>query len=197
MHIEYVGTSSAAKAGIAFLIGAAQFIILMFVAEAYYPGYSISGNTISDLGANSFPSYAIFNSSIVLLGILALVGSYYMYRQFRWKPIAGLLVLAGIGAVGVGLFPETTGIAHGISQLLAFLFGGLAAVVAYRTLKPPMSFFSVLLGAITLTALLLYRAGVDFGLGVGGMERMIAYPVLLWGVAYGAYLMGFPEKAVT
>jgi hypothetical protein len=45
-----------------------------------------------------------------------------------------------------------------------------------------------------LGALVLFTAKIDSGLGVGGMERMIVYPVLTWGAGLGAYLIGQTEK---
>jgi hypothetical membrane protein len=45
----------------------------------------------------------------------------------------------------------------------------------------PFSVISVILGLITLGALVLFMVGMDLGLGVGGMERMIVYPILMWG----------------
>jgi len=53
-----------------------------------------------------------------------------------------------------------------------------------------MSYFSVVAGAIKLTATLLFLSGAYFGLDVGGMERMIVYPVLLAGIAFSGYLIG-------
>jgi hypothetical protein len=38
-------------AGALIFVGSAQFIVALTVAEALYPGYSISQNYISDLGA--------------------------------------------------------------------------------------------------------------------------------------------------
>jgi hypothetical protein len=51
----------------------------------------------------------------------------------------------------------------------------------------------VILGEATLTATILFVTTRDFGylgLGVGGMERMMAYPTLLWIISLGGYLLG-------
>jgi len=45
------------------------------------------------------------------------------------------------------------------------------------------------LGAMSLVALVLFASGIYLGLGKGGMERMIAYPALLWMVGFGGHLM--------
>lgn len=195
--------SNASKAGLAIFVGAVQFGIAMILAEIYYPGYNVSMNYISDLGATCptvgsctiyQPSSDIFNASIVLLGLLILVGSYFLQKSFKWKPATALIAIAGIGAIGVGLFPETTGIWHSIFSLIVFLFAGLSAIVTFWLQKPPMSYLSVFLGVVTLFALFLYVGSIYLGLGPGGMERMVVYPVLLWSVGFGSHMMGLEDN---
>ncbi|MHB2036593.1 MAG: DUF998 domain-containing protein, partial [Nitrososphaerales archaeon] len=99
------------------------------------------------------------------------------------------LGLAGIGAMGVGIFPETTGSLHVLVSLITFLFGGLATVLSYQILKSTLRFFSVIMGVMTLGALILYSSKIYLGLGLGGMERMIAFPVLFWGLAFAGFLL--------
>jgi len=205
--------SNAAKGGVAIFVGAVQFGVLLIVSEILYSaygtgGYSVSANYVSDLGATCPsggvcyipPSATLFDSSIAILGLLIIVGAYFIHRAFRWLPATVMITLAGIGALGVGLLPETTGIWHHIFSLIVFLFAGLSAIVTYRFQKKPMSYFSVVLGVMTLVALLLYIPNVYLGLGAGGMERMIVYPTLLWSVAFGGHMMAmedWPKKQVT
>jgi len=171
----------------------------MNLAEQFYPGYSVSMNYISDLGAtcNSTcnivqPSSMIFNSSVILLGLTIILGAYFVHRAFGAKLLTAFLILAGVGAMGVGLFPETAGILHSVFSLITFLFGGLSAIAAYKIEKSPLNYFSVILGIVTLIALALYTSSNFLGLGPGGMERMIAYPALLWGVGLGGHMMQTP-----
>ncbi len=207
--------SNASKAGIAIFVGAAQFSISLILSEIVYSTsgplntsgsgnttgyiYSVSNNYVSDLGANcrttctAVPSAYLFDISIALLGLSILVGAYYLNRAFHWRPAVVIVALAGIGALGVGLFPETTGIWHGLFSLIVFLFAGLTAVVTARFQKRPMSYFSVILGLFTLAALLLYIGDEFLGLGAGGMERMVTYPVLVWSLGFGGHLMAMED----
>lgn len=174
-------------AGVCLLVGAAQFLTLMMAAEALAPGYIISDRPISDLGVGA--TAGLFNGSIIALGLLILLGGYLLHRtQEEWLVTVPVL-LTGIGAVGVGVFPETTGAPHGIAALIAFVFGNLAAILAYRLEPPPLRWISPALGILGLAALGLGLSGTYLGLGFGGMERMVAYPALLWAVAFGAFLM--------
>jgi len=175
-------------AGSVIFVGAVQFVLALIIAEALYPGYSVADNTISDLGVG--PSAAIFNSSMLLLGASIVVAAYLIQRRFKSKPFFALLIITGVGAMGVGLFPENVRPLHTIASLTAFLFEGLSAIASFKLQKPPLSYLAVLLGLTTLAALALYGSGTYLGLGRGGMERMIAYPALLWGVGFGGHLIG-------
>jgi len=194
--------SQASRAGLSLFIGAVQFGVGLILAEIYYPGYSVANNYVSDLGATCVkggctiyqPTSNIFNLSIIILGLLVISTAYYLQKSFAWKPATGLVTIAGIGALGVGLFPETTGVLHGIFSLIVFLFAGLSAIVTFWLQKPPLSYLSVLLGAVTLAALFLYVGGEYLGLGAGGMERMVVYPVLLWAIGFGGHLMGLEDN---
>ena len=212
-----LGLSNAAKAGVAVFVGSVQFGICLILSEIIYSTsgplgtsgsgnttgyiYSVANNYVSDLGANcrtactSVPSGYLFDSSIALFGVLVIVGAYFLQKAYQWRPATIMVALAGVGALGVGLFPETTGIWHDIFSLIVFLFAGLSALVTARFQMKPMFYFSILLGLGTLVALVLYIGGAYLGLGPGGMERMVVYPALLWAVAFGGHLMALDDKA--
>jgi hypothetical membrane protein len=182
-------------AGTLAFVGGSPFALGMPVAEALYPGYSISQNYISDLGVG--PSAMIFNSSVFLLGPFAVTSAYFVHSSFRNHLVTILLVLAGVGAIGVGVFPENSPATHEIVSDITFIFGGLLPIAAYRLMRKPFSYLSVAMGVLSLSAMVLLSAEHSFsldeqyflGLGPGGMERMIAYPILLWEVAFGGHLM--------
>ncbi len=174
-------------AGSLVLVGATQCIVGIIVAEALFSGYSAANNYISDLGVG--PSALIFNSSTFLLGLLAALSAYFIRRAYGLAIVPVMFFLAGIGAMGVGVFTEHTGMLHGVVSLIAFLFGSLSAIAAYKIENPPLSYISVIMGLMGLVALVLFGSGNYLGLGRGGMERMIAYPILLWAVAFGGHLI--------
>jgi len=208
--------SNAAKSGVAIFVGAVQFGLLMVVSEiidssANSPHvlgagnetgyvYSVSSNYISDLGATCRsscyipPSAYLFDSSIVVLGLLIIMGAFFLHRAFKWMPATILIAIAGAGCVGVGLFPETTGIIHHIFSDITFLFIGISAIVTFKLQKKPMGYFSALLGVVTLVAAALYSTDVYLGLGAGGMERMIVYPTMLWALGFGGHMVAMEDK---
>jgi len=175
-------------AGLLLIVGGVLCFLGIIIAEALHPGYSTSENYISDLGVG--PSALIFNVSVFLLGLLTVFAAYFIQKAFDSKLFSLLAAIAGIGAIGVGLFPEDVGTLHVVFSLTTFLFSGIAAIVSYKLERPPLSYLSVILGVSSLVALTLLASGNYLGLGVGGMERLIAYPALFWAVSFGGYLIG-------
>jgi hypothetical membrane protein len=175
-------------AGYLVSLGTMQFLTSMVISEALSPGYSVHSNYISDLGVGA--TAPIFNSSIIILGALVATAGALLLGAMR-RPFTVAVILAGVGAIGVGLFPE--GSPHGlhtIFSLVTFLFGGLAALFSYGAQPRGLGAASAVLGAAALASLVLYVGQYYMGLGPGGMERMIVYPVLLWALAFGGYLVG-------
>jgi hypothetical membrane protein len=182
----------------------AGFIVLMGIitAEALYPpGYSTSKNAISDLGATESPnsvierpSATVFNSVMIAGGVLVLAGALCLRLGFRRTVVAVFAGLTGLGMLGVGVFPGNHGNVHAIFALLTFFAGGLAAIISVSVQTPPFSAISAILGVITLATLILYMLLGDRspmgGLGIGGVERWVAYPIVVWVMSFGGYLMG-------
>ncbi len=192
--------SNAAKAGALLFLGSVQFGILLMLAEAVSPTYSVQLNYISDLGYLFHTSAPIFNSSAVVFGILAISSAYYLQRSFRWTPFTFLVTLAGVGLLGVGIFNEGSPFQlHELFSLVAFLFSGLSAIAAWKLQKVPLSYFSVILGVVTLVSLALFlpgsgSIGTSIGIGVGGLERLVVYPVWLWAIGFSGHLMGMEDR---
>ncbi|MDG6948180.1 MAG: hypothetical protein JRN40_02570, partial [Nitrososphaerota archaeon] len=84
---------------------------------------------------------------------------------------------------------------HSVFSLVVFLFAGLAAVLTSRYQRRPMSYFSIALGMITLAALVLFVGKEYLGLGAGGMERIVVYPVLIWSLGFGGHMMATDDPA--
>jgi hypothetical membrane protein len=189
-------------AGIILFLGAFGFILALQISE-FIDGskYNASTNYISDLGTycpssgpcQNLPSHNLFDISVFLVGVAIVLGSFFLYRAFKNLLFSGLLILSGIGAMGVGVFPENYPLEHGIFSLVVFLFGGLAAIDAYKIERKPFSYFSIPIGAFSVIMLVLYAFGYYLGLGPGGMERIVAYPELLWGVALGAHMIAWEK----
>jgi hypothetical membrane protein len=191
--------------GLLFLAGV-TILMGIITAEALYPGtFSTGANEISDLGStrppNSVilqPSATIFDVSMALIGVLVLAGSWFVHRAFGRRSVAIPIATLGVGALGVGLFPGNTGTPHAIFAMVTFTSGGIAAISAARLTSAPFRHLSFFLGAASLATLGMYMLGDASPmtvLGIGGVERWIVYPVVLWITAFGGYLSGRADSA--
>lgn len=190
------------------IFGVAQFIGGMILVQLQYPHYSLTQNYISDLGGASSPWALVFDGSVILLGICAIFGVLLIWSAFEPGPTRGaglgLLLIGSIGAIGVGVFPETTHVLNGgmhvIVSFIAFVGGALGLIVVcfamagsphWRLSRP----FTLVCGVVALAAIALFATGTYLGLGPGGMERLIVAPILLWAIAEGAHIYGLPRFA--
>src|SRR5207249_752591 len=148
---------------------------------------------VSDLGVG--PAALIFDPSIILVGVLVLATAWFLWRAVGDRILSIVVALGGAGAIAVGVFTEAFGVVHEIVSLWTFIFIGLSAIFAGRIVRPPFRYLSLVLGVLSLVALGLFIANADLGLGPGGMERMIVWPILVWGTAFGGYLFGSSSPA--
>lgn len=193
-----------AAGALLFLAGVVALMGII-TAEALYPAdYSTGGNMISDLGGSEppdsvvlQPSAAIFDTAMVVTGLLIILGALCAHVALRRPSLTIPLALFGVGALGVGIFPGHTGAVHAIFAQITFVGGAVAAILSFRSVVGPLRYISVALGAIALANLLGYMVLQDgwfvTGLGLGGLERWVAYPVVLWLTGLGGYLLAAPE----
>jgi len=178
------------RAGVLIFIGTAWLLMGIIVSEALYPGYHVT-QMISDLGVGA--TATIHNPAIFGFGLLLIAAAYLLHTAATNHWFLVLLALTGLGAAGVGVFPENIIVPHSICAITVFVCGGLCAILGYRIFSGPWSWFSPVRGVITLVVVVLLGARVYLGLGAGGMERIIAYPLIIWTIGTGAYLMA-PEQ---
>ena len=198
-------------AGLALIIASVQFFAAMFIEQALRPGYSDSANTISDLGVNNPAlgwSYSwIFDGSIILLGILAILSIMLLVPVFPKRKLTylgvALLVIGSAGAISVGVFTESYPFrayglsAHDYASVVTFVFANIGMTVMGLALRRHVDWnrywiITFLLGFVSTVALMFYLyyeihdvPGRYFNLGEGGLERVVAFPVLIWALIAG------------
>jgi len=181
---------------LAFLTGA-TFLIGTMLAASIAPGYDFHGAALSDLGVID-ETAVLFNAILIGIGVLDLSAGILLYRAVRRPGVLAAFVMGGLGAVGAGSFPLDTGGAHTLFALAAFVGFNLEALACAPLTTGPMRMISLLAGLVGLGYVLVMIVGdagngAVFGpIGHGGSERMIAYPVMAWLMAFGGYLMGSP-----
>jgi hypothetical membrane protein len=205
-----------ALAGELLFIGAAWGSLAITIAESLTPGYDVSTETISGLGSPFFsgtcdvvprcltpmqPASAIFVSALFILGILQLWSGYLLRKSTTHRRFGLAVAVVGVGAlfVGVSYLPFYLGVStvgvvgvmfviHSVGALVQFILLPIAAISTYRFTAKPMRYLSMVLGVISLAATVLFVPGIYLGLGAGGMERMIVYPLFVWQIGFGADL---------
>ena len=191
-NIKFSGT-------LLFLAG--SFILLgIITAEAFYPsGYTTVNSEISDLGAtvppNSVsyqPSATIFNTTMLVTGLMVLVAAFYLHKQFKKYLFSIPFFLFAIALTGVGIFPGNKVPYHGICALLTFTMGGFSAIASFKIISGPLRYISIVFGLITLITLFTANNFIPV-IGDGGTERWVAYPVVLWLTGFGGYMLAKKE----
>ena len=183
-------------AGLLLFAGSAQFVIAAIIAEALDTEYTFL-QPMNWLGDGS--AAIIFKSSVFLLGLLIVIAAFLINKPLMQQPFMSklfwfVLTMTGIGALGMGLFNEASGLAHTIAVRVFWLFAIPATLLSYSFQKKPFAYVSIALGLLILVATLLFLSaaysGPAFflGIGRGGMQRMIQYPILLWLMGFGAHL---------
>jgi len=136
------------------------------------------------------------NASFILQGVIIVIGMVLLRRAFPAGAArsAGLvlLVLAGLGNVAVGLFPEDVNIrGHRIGAAAHFILGNLGMILLGIALGRvrrwrPAALYSVFSGVVGELSTWLFVWGHVGPLGVGGMERVAAYALPVWLMVTGA-----------
>jgi hypothetical membrane protein len=199
-----IGYSNASIAGVSMVLSGFIGFMGIITAEVLYPNYSTTQD-ISDLGSTRppdpvihEPSATIFNSTMLVTGALVMIAAFFVYRAMNRRGFPVVLAVFGFGAFGVGVFPGNVTPWHGLFALLTFFSGGITVVLSSRVVSRPFSVLCGLFGGISLLFLVsVFFYGLVIGgphplefLGGGGIERWVVYPLILWTLAFGGYLLG-------
>jgi hypothetical membrane protein len=194
-----------------------QYFLAEAVAISAWPGhYSLSANYISDLGALRCgaqaqglagaterlcsPLHAVMNASFGLQGLLIIGGAILTAPLFpkgwSWKIALLLIGASGLGVFVVGLAPEDAAPApHYFGAVENFLCCNAGLVVTgvalqrWRGQTRGIGALTLAAGSLGLLGVALLAAKTYLGFGVGGMERIAAYPFPLAIATLGGFLL--------
>jgi hypothetical membrane protein len=191
------------RAGFLFTLGASVFLLLTTAAESTYPGFSLQTNAISDLAAIGTSTTVIEETAIFVFSICWILGAFYLFRNTGGRGLMTLNLIPGIGFFLAGASPENVNLVIHSAGTIGFPLGAIAAILSYRMIRSPFRYLSLALGALSLVSTVIifvgwkivcgtcgYTAGLSqLGLGLEGWESMIIYPLLIWLIGFGNYLM--------
>jgi hypothetical membrane protein len=198
-------------AGILFSLGGLLFIILNTASESLFPNFSMLNNAMSDMAAVGTRTFPIEETGILGVAITWIAGAFLLYRVNARKGFMIVNSVAGVGFLLAGLSPENVNLTvHSMGALLAFPFGAASVILSYKFIRSSLKYFSIGLGSVSVAATLVTFLGqkivgpcgtcvgkapgyaqslAQLGLGLGGWESMIIYPLLIWLIGFGSYLM--------
>jgi hypothetical membrane protein len=173
----------------------------IITAETKYPVFRhyTTRQEISDLGGTrqpqglvTQPSAMIFDTTMLITGVLLLAGAFVLWRLYRNRLLTVVSALFGAGAFLVGIFPGNT-TPHKYVAMIAFVFAPLTAIAAFRVTSGPFRFMSLFAGLLSLVALIAGELGDNStfvkSIGIGGTERWQVFPIILWLAFFGGYLL--------
>jgi hypothetical membrane protein len=202
---ERTGLHALALSGTLLALAGAAILLAIITAEALYPAaYATGTNEISDLGGTRpptglvyQPSATIFDVAMIAVGLVVAAASLGIHRSLGRRAVTIPMAVLGLGALGVGLFPGNTGTPHAVFAMITFVSGGVAAITAGLVTKGPFHLLTVALGVLSLGTLAAQLFAPDAAplteLGIGGVERWIVYPIVIWLIGFGGYLAGRSE----
>jgi hypothetical membrane protein len=145
------------------------------------------------------PLHDLMNTSFVLNALLTILGIVLIWKflpQIK-KVHTGLrlIVIGSIGLIGVGLVPEDVNfLVHAISAGALFILTNIGLIVLGKGLQyqeewKNFGIYTTFSGAVGITALILSPVGIHPAVGIGLMERIVAYPLNIWLIVAGAYFL--------
>ncbi len=196
-------SSDPRRAGILFTLGASIFLLLTTTAESVYPNFSLQTNAISDLAAIGTSTTVIEETAILVLSICWMLGAFYLFRNTGRRRLMMLNLIPGIGFFLAGASPENVNVVIHSIGTIGFPLGAVAAMLSYRMIRSIFRYLSLALGALSMVATIIifvgwrvvcgtcgYQQGLTQAvLGLGGWESMIIYPLIIWLIGLGNYLM--------
>ncbi|MDA0565641.1 DUF998 domain-containing protein [Streptomonospora sp. S1-112] len=195
---------------------------LYLAAEAVTAGrfaapYSFLDNAISDLGATSCtrveyahgpvpvcsPWSAVMNTAFIVLGLALAVGAPLLAarlpRDRAAKAAVALWILAGLSAIGSGVFPlDRAPAAHTVASLPVFVAQPCALIttgVALRRHRRLLGWSTIAVGAVCVAGTAVFAARVDVEHFSGLFERLALWPGHLWAAVLAVALLRWRPPA--
>lgn len=198
-------------AGILYILSGMFFLLLTTISEALYPNFSLLTNSISDMAAVGARTFFIEEVALFSFGSFWTIGAYLLYKKTGKRKTMILNMIPGLAFILACLSPENVNLVlHSIGALIGFPISAFVVILSYRIIKTPFKYFSVSLGFISLISIFVMFFGqlivgpcgtcVDkvpgyvqslhkLALGLGGWESMIFYPLIIWLIGFGSYLL--------
>ena len=159
------------------------FAIFWSVAVAVDGHWVFGVNTLSDLGADR-PGRLWFNSGVIIAGLMLAVYSFGLHHVLVKGQLSSggclLMFLSSMALIGIGIFPETSGVIHLYLSWAFFLMAMVGLLVLARPVFRSAAFGRIARAMTVITplgsiAILLLVMSVPFA------EAIAVILLMIWG----------------
>ena len=178
--------------GISGIIAPLMAFTLILLAIAYSPDFSWTENALSDLGVQGGITAVLFNTDLIITGVLAILFATGLFRFLRENLLgrisALVLVLDALALTAIGVFPENVEPIHYYASVTFFallptsmLFLGAAFLRTPRTKLGFFTFIAAIVAAVVWA--------IPFGEGVAIPETLSGVSASAWAIVLGISML--------
>lgn len=177
--------------GICGIITPIMTLGVMSLAIASYPPFSWTENALSDLGVQEGITAILFNSGLIIGGILTLIfalGLLLYLQNMLGKIGAFIFISDALALSAIGVFPENIKTAHYYASVAFFVLFPLAMFFVTASFlqmrKKKMGLFTFL-SALFATTVWAIQWTIQFGPNVAIPEALSALSAATWSIVLG------------
>ena len=168
----------------------------IFLAVVSYPQFSWVDNALSDLGVVAGVTAVLFNSGLIISGILCFIFATGLFVFLDERAVsrkgAFVLVLASLALVAIGVFPESVRPVHYFVSVAFFVFLPVSLLVIVEAFwlmgQVRMAVFTLLV-AIVAAAPWVVLLLVRYVSGVAVPEAVSAFAGSVWAVVLSGKML--------
>jgi hypothetical protein len=188
--------------GVFLAVGAAQFVAVLLWVQMRFPGFDPWTTTVTALGSSGSIWASVLDGSIIVLGVLAVLGLLFAWSAFDDRPSRGLglfVLLVGAGAtIASGAFlaahARLPTYALWAAVYTTVTAGGVGLLIVSSAMHQHGRWrisraYTFATGLVVLGAAVSAAARLPVGLQVAGLERVVVGAAVLWGLVEGLHLV--------
>jgi hypothetical membrane protein len=177
---------------------------LIFSAIASYPEFSWVDNALSDLGVVAGVTAVLFNSGLIIGGVLCFIFATGLFVFLKERAMGGIgvfvFVLASLALIAIGVFPENVRPVHYLVSAAFFVLlpvSMLIIVGAFWLMRQVrMAVFTLLVAVVAAAPWVLYFA-VQYVSGVAVPEAVSAFAGSVWAVVLSGKMLRQASRSKT
>jgi hypothetical membrane protein len=140
------------------------------------------------------------NISLIVVGLAMGLGVLLFLGVYKTSKIANIsfacLGLTGLLTALIGFFPENQfSLVHYLIAAIGLTIFNFSVLIAYwiSELPGPWRWYSLVMGVIGLSALIMLGLNYATPIGAGGLERVADYTPDIWVLSFGTYILLRPK----